>query len=196
MNPSLNTKPNNPQYETYIPRKFILDDGKVIQLTTKEIKEKLTKETLFQLYVPPEHTEEIYKTLKLQGFTKPELYLPKGEKYSLAKELYKPWELHIRIYENGFIESEIEISREYIQHLGNYRINVVYEAFNYYKETYNMLHIFYKPQRKWIIKIEDNFHVKIAPPKLLIPWKPIVAGIAIITTIGFITHTLSKPKDF
>ena len=39
------------------------------------------------------------------------------------------WELHLRLYSDGFIEAEVEVRREYLEHLAPRRLNVVYEAF-------------------------------------------------------------------
>jgi len=36
-------------YETFIPRGFVLESGKVVRLSIAELEEKLAKETVFRL---------------------------------------------------------------------------------------------------------------------------------------------------
>ncbi len=180
-------------YETVIPRKFILDDGSIVELKADEVRKRICREPLFLLYVPPTQVDNVYRALLSHGFREESLLrVYKGEKYSLVKKLVDPWELHVRIYENGMIESEVEVSRDYVEHLGDSRIYVVYETFNYYSQVYNKLHILYKQPDRWVIKVIDHFHIKIRPPKTLTPWKPIVITAAILTTIGLLTYALSR----
>jgi len=39
-------------YITVVPRKFVLESGEIITLTAEEVVEKLTKNTMFKLWVP------------------------------------------------------------------------------------------------------------------------------------------------
>ena len=171
----------------------MLDNGEVISSNIYLIENILSKEPLFLLYVPPDQIDMIYKFLRYEmNFEKAFPTIPKGERYNIRKKLVKPWELHLRIYPNGFIESEVEIQREYLEHLNQRRLFVVYEPFKYYYHVYDKLHIYYKPKKKWIIKVIDNFHIKLNPPETLTPWRPIITGIVALSTAGFLTFALSR----
>lgn len=179
-------------YETYIPRSFTLDNGEHVELEASEIEEKMSSEPLFLLYIPPDRINDLREALKSRGFYEPVLHVSKGEVYSLVKRLREPWELHVRVYEGGFMEAEVEVSREYVEHLGPYRVYVVYEAFSYYSHVYDKLHVLYKPSRAWVISVKEHFRVRVRPPKLLTPWKPIVASAAAATALGMLAYALSR----
>ncbi len=164
-----------PDYITLIPRKFVLDSGEIVTLTAYDVEEKLTKETLFRLWIPRLYVEDLYKHFIKEGFEKATPAWPKGEKYSLRKVLSDIWELHVRIYETGFIDAEVEVRREFIEHLTtSRRINVIYEIFKFYRDVYDKLHVLYVPKRKWIVKVIDHFHVRLREPDSLTPWTPLV----------------------
>ena len=47
----------------------------------------------------------------------------------------------MRLYSDGFIDAEVEVRREYMEHLAPRRLNVVYEAFEYYRDVCDKLHL-------------------------------------------------------
>jgi len=176
-------------YITKIPRKFILESGDIVTLKITDVEEKLAKDVIFRLWVPD--VEAIYKYLiEKQGFEHVILAIPKGERYSLRKALNDVWELHLRLYNDGFIDAEVEVRREYFEHF-NKRLNVVYEPFEFYEGLYDKLYVFYTPAREWIVKILDNFHIKLRKPNTLTPWKPIVMDIGMISA-GLLICVLTK----
>jgi len=65
----------------------------------------------------------------------------------------------------------------------------VYDAFEFYRGTYDSLHVWYAPTREWVTSVIDHFHVKLREPDTLTPWKPIVLGIA---AAGLFTYALLK----
>ena len=177
-------------YITMIPRKFILETGETITLKAIEVETKLVKETVFRLWVP--NIKTLYRYLvKEHGFEKAFPAIPKGEAYSLRKPLDDVWELHLRLYSNGFIDAEVEVKREYLEHLTK-RLNIIYEAYEFYRDVYNKLHILYAPTRKWITKIIDHFYVKLRDPDTLTPWKPIAIGIAVAGLLTYALLNLTK----
>jgi len=107
----------------------------------------------------------------------------------LRKVLSDVWELHLRLYSDGFIEAEVEVRREYIEHLASRRLNVVYDAFEYYRGVYDKLHLWYVPAGKWIIKVIDHLNVKLREPGTLTPWKPIVLG---VVATGLFVYALTR----
>jgi len=181
-------------YITVVPRKFVLESGEIITLTAEEVVEKLTKNTMFKLWVPD--IEKIHEHLiEKQHFEYATPSIPKGEKYNLRKKLNNVWELHLRLYKGGFIEAEVEVRREFIEHLTQKRLNVVYEPFEFYREAYDGFHLLYTPRNEWIIKIIDHFYVKLREPDTLTPWKPIVLGIVAVGLFAYALLRLSKGGD-
>ncbi len=174
-------------YETLIPKKFVLDNGKIVSLTSEDVESM--KEPLFLLYVP-KSPEEIYEHLKGRGFENAKPAVKKGEVFSIRKRLDHPWELHVRIYRNGFMDGEIEVRREFFEHLGKRRLFVVYEIYDYVKEISDLF-VVYKPERRWIVRIESNFVVRLDPPERLTPWMPMVVGLS-LAVVGLLAKSLKS----
>ncbi len=158
-------------YVTLLPRMFILDDGELVELKPKDVLSMKGGE--FLAYFP--NVRSVYERLRREGFKDVRLVKRKGERFDLTKKLRKPWELHIRIYDDGFAECEVEVEREYVEHLGKGRVFVIYEIYDYIKEEKM---IFYRPKERWITEILENYVVRLDPPKTLTPWKPILLSIA------------------
>ncbi len=178
-------------YITVIPRRFILESGDVVVLTARNVEEKLVKNTVFRLWVPD--IEAVYSYLiNVQSFETATPSTYKGEKYSLRKILSDVWELHLRLYSDGFIDAEVEVRREYLEHLTPRRLNVVYEAFEYYRGVYDKLHLWYAPAGKWVIKVIDHLNIKLREPDTLTPWKPIVLGIVVAGLFAYALSRLAK----
>jgi len=178
-------------YITVIPRRFILESGDVVVLTARDVEEKLTRDTVFRLWVPDVDAVHEYLASK-QGFETATPSAYKGEKYSLKKVLSDVWELHLRLYGDGFIDAEVEVRREYLEHLAPRRLNVVYEAFEYYRGVYDKLHLWYAPAGKWVVKVIDHLNVKLREPDTLTPWKPIVLGIVVAGLFAYALSRLAK----
>ncbi len=177
-------------YKVLVPRKFVLETGDVVALTEKDA-ERLARDTVFRLWVPDIGSVHEY-LVEAQGFEKALPAMPKGEKYSLRRAIDNAWELHLRLYDDGFIDAEVEVRREYIEHLtSGQRLNIVYEAYDSYKGVYDKLHLWYAPSRSWVIGIIDNFSLELHEPGRLIPWKPIVLGVAAGILV---TYRLLKPR--
>ncbi|WP_069807877.1 hypothetical protein [Vulcanisaeta thermophila] len=112
-----------PDYETYIPREVVLDDERRVIV----LQDEPLKDNVFLLYVPPQVTRELCSHMRRVGFkeafpavlkTSP---MGKPELCSMAKRLADPWELNVRVYEDGFIEGEVEVGRDYLENLGGNR---------------------------------------------------------------------------
>lgn len=176
-------------YVTLVPRTFVLGSGKEVTLAARDVEERLTKETLFRLWVPD--VEAVRKYLvEEQGFEAAVPSVPKGERYSLRKPLSDEWELHVRLYGDGFADAEVEVRREYFEHLAR-RLNVVYEAFEYYRGAYDRLHVWYAPEREWVVGVRDHFEVRLRRPDSLTPWAPVVLGI-VAAALAVTSYALSR----
>lgn len=173
---------------TVIPRRFVLESGDVVTLTARDVEERLVRETVFRLWVPDIEAVHKYLTTE-QGFEVAAPSLHKGERYGLRKVLSDVWELHLRLYSDGFIDAEVGVRREYLEHLTPRRLNVVYEPFEYYRGVYDKLHIWYSPAGEWVVRVIDHLNVKLREPSTLTPWKPVVIG---IVAAGLFTYALSR----
>mgnify|MGYP001772715577 CR=1 FL=1 len=100
-----------------------------------------------KLYVPKERIEEVVKALKEAGFR--EVRQEGDELYSLSVKFYDIWELHVRVYRNGFITSHFELSKK-ISDAGYPSVPSIYEPFEFYMVAYDRFHLYDVVARKWI----------------------------------------------
>jgi len=114
-------------------------------------------------------------TLFQEGFRTTWLQVAKsGQVFGLVKKLGEIWEMHVRGFEDGGLEAEIEISRKYVQHLASeYRRDAI-------RELKNILDAYNIPY-----KMEGTLPEAMGAlrgPRRLTPWKPLVAiaGIVIL----------------
>ncbi|NON63152.1 hypothetical protein [Acidianus sp. RZ1] len=152
----------------------------------------INKEAIFKSWIPPEVIPNVVEELRKKGFKDAVPSMPQGEVYSLSKKLNEVWELHIRIFDNGFIESYIEVGREFFEHLGDIRAYVAYEAFEYCRDAYEKFHLYNSPANEWITEIYSNFRLELPPPSSLTPWKSIIGGLAILGIVTGLTYFLAK----
>jgi len=81
----------------------------------------------------------------------------------------------VRIFNNGYVESEIEVDRDYLQHLTGPRFNVIYEVYEALKGLTSYRRICIKPLGECINDVIENVGIELRAPRVLIPWKPLVA---------------------
>ncbi|MGC9175355.1 MAG: hypothetical protein ACP5GO_05870 [Thermoprotei archaeon] len=177
---------------TYLPRQVVYFDGTSNKLPSKYV---LTEGNL-RLFVPKGKIEDVVRALNHSGFENVSLEFYKGEKYSLSLKLHNIWELHVRIYEDGFMDAHFEVSREYFEHLQYESVPAIYEVYTYYMSMYSKLHIFDNKAKKWIKEVKNYYFIKLRPPASLTEWKPIViAGIFVIATVAYALLQPDKGKD-
>ena len=115
-----------------------------------------------------EWLQRVKGALIQEGFTDTPLQIVKpGQAFGLIKKLDNVWEMHIRGYNDGRLEAEIEVSRDYFEHLDdNYRRDAT-------SELMQILDAYQIPyQSKGVL---PQMEITLHPPKQLTPWKPIVA---------------------
>ncbi|BFI76483.1 hypothetical protein [Sulfurisphaera ohwakuensis] len=173
---------------TYLPSEVVYFDG----TSTILPEDYVLKEGNLRLYVPRGKVEDVVNALKSSGFHEERLECYKGEKYSLVMKFYDIWDLHIRIYSDGFIDSHFEVSRDYLEHLNYETIPSIYEPFEFYRTVYDKLHIFDSVAKKWIKEVRSNYLVTLNPPRSLTSWKPIAVVAGVLAGIGIIAYALSK----
>jgi len=173
---------------TYLPSEVVYFDGTSAILP----EDYVLREGNLRLFVPKNKIEDVANSLKASGFHEERLEFYKGEKFSLAMKFYNIWELHIRIYEDGFMDAHFEVSRDYLQHLNYPTIPSIYEPFEFYRSAYDKLHIYDAVAKKWIKEVRSNYLVTLNPPRALTPWKPISVIVGALAGIGIIAYALSR----
>jgi hypothetical protein len=114
-----------------------------------------------------------------EGFRETVLQVIKpAQVFGLVKKLDGIWEMHVRGFDDGRLESEIEISRDYLEHLNDkYRRDATLELTRLL-DTY---------QTPYEIKGEPTrLTAVLFPPKEVTPWKPLVAIAGIAAFIAFL----------
>lgn len=119
-----------------------------------------------------EWLRRVKETLIQEGFSDTTLQTIKpGQVFGLIRKLDNVWEMHVRGFSDGRLESEIEISRDYFEHLNvNYRRAATLELMQIL-DAYQIPY-----QSKGSL---PQMEVTLLPPEQLTPWKPIVTIIAL-----------------
>ncbi|BDC17451.1 hypothetical protein [Acidianus sp. HS-5] len=172
---------------TYLPSEVVYFDGSSAILP----QDYVLKEGNLRLFVPKSKIGDVVNAMENAGFHEEKME-SKEEKYSLVMKIYNIWDLHVRIYPDGFIDSHFEVSREYLEHLNYETIPSIYEPFEFYRTAYNKLHIFDAVAKKWIKEVRSNYLVTLNPPNALTQWKPISVIAGVLAGIGFIAYALSR----
>jgi len=132
--------------------------------------------------------DELLRIFSKEGFThvKFEHKIPLQIGNGLSLKLKKPWEMHVRLLEmkKGLvaIHAEVEVSRDYLQHLFGQRTPVFYEIEMLLKKHQIEYKIWNERIKKYIHTVLDNYKVQLSTPKMpVFAWKPMVF---VIGTIG------------
>jgi hypothetical protein len=158
------------------PKNIVLEDGRNIHIET----DKISDESLFSLLFPEKSTDRIAINLIKNGFHDATPSFFKGEKYSMARELTFPWELHIRLFnygkQYGKMFAHVEISRKYFEHLFIIQPSV-FDPFEFYKGIYKKFIVMHEPSGKTVKEFRGNYKVTLIPPENLIEWMPVVLNL-------------------
>lgn len=169
-------------------------DGRTVKLRAKEVSEGFSKNPpIICGHVTTEEVDTVYNHLRVVGFEEAIPANPEGEKCGLGLDPGNHWELHVRIFPDGRLESHVEVSREYFEHLGNNRIFVVYEPFQYLYPKWPV-NLLYTPFNKGVASVQNNFEVKMPPPASFTPWKPVVVSIALVAGFAAIMAVIAGRK--
>ncbi len=138
-------------------------------------------------YCIQEILDKVEKALLEDGFKDTPLQIEKpNQAFGLIKKLISPWELHIRGFFDGTLSSEIEISREYLEHLNDrYRFFAVKELIDIldrHKVPYKI--IGKKPQAIHLEEIET--------PETLTLWEPIFRNKGLFTLFWIVGGYIKK----
>ena len=104
----------------------------------------------------------------------------------LSLKLKKPWEMHIRLFDikKGMvaIQAEVEISRDYLQHLFSQRTPVIYEIESILKKYEIEYEVWNNRISKYVHTIFENYKIKISTPD--IPVFALKPMLFMISTVG------------
>jgi hypothetical protein len=182
------------QYITKYPKTVTLMNG----LQEKIFVNKKTGVEELHVVVK-ESIERIQKIFAQEGATKVkfEHKQPFQIGNGLSIKLKKPWEMHVRLFniEKDLIsiQAEVEISRDYLQHLFSQRTAVLYEIESILKKHGIEYRVWNSRISKYIHTIFENYKIKISTPDIpVFAWKPMLF---MISTVGLMylwkyLHTL------
>lgn len=171
------------EYMTTYPRTISFLDG---------LKHKITADSqdgVEQLHVVVKKSYgDLARIFMQEGFTKVKFEHKQPDQigHGFNLKLKKPWEMHVRLVDlqKGLIgiHAEVEVSRDYLQHLFSQRTPVVYEVADILKRYQIEYSIWYDRIRKNVDNIKDNYKIKLATPSLpVFAWKPMLF---VMSTIG------------
>lgn len=171
------------EFATLYPRRINLLQG--IQNLIK--REEVELDHLFLMVQIKK--DELIKTLMSEGFkmVKFEHKKPSQIGSGFSKKLTKPWEMHVRLMDfQGLIgiHAEVEISRNYFQHIKSVRVPVVYEIETILKKHRIEYKLWHSLVKDYITNIVDDHQIKLKPPKIpVMPWIGMVGFILSIAVI-------------
>ena len=139
--------------------------------------------------VVKKNADELFKIFLKEGFTK--IKFEHKQQFQigngLSLKLKKPWEMHVRFVklkkELIAIHAEVEISRDYIQHLwSGQRTPVIYEIENMLKKYQIEYKVWNNRIKKYVQTVFDNYKIKLLTPNIpVFAWKPMLF---VISTVG------------
>ena len=138
--------------------------------------------------VVKKNANELFKMFSAEGFTKIKFEHKQPDQIGngLSLKLKKPWVMHVRLVklkkELVAIHAEVEISRDYLQHLFSQRTPVVYEMENILKKYQIEYKVWDNKIKKYVQTVFDNYKIKLATPNIpVFAWKPMLF---VISTVG------------
>ncbi len=133
------------------------------------------------------NVDELVRVFRSEGFTsvKFEHKKPSQIGHGLNLKLKKPWEMHVRFVEikKGLvaIQGEVEVSRDYLQHLFCQNTPVVYEIEDLLKRHGIACRMWNSRISRYVHSVVDNYRIKLATPSMpVFAWKPMVACIGTV----------------
>ena len=181
------------EFLTRYPKTVSLLDGKKEKISVDK------KKGVEQLSIVVKNSvEELLKIFSHEGFThvKFEHKQPLQIGDGLSLKLKKPWEMHVRLLEmkKGLvaIQAEVEVSRDYLQHLFCQRTPVFYEVEMLLKKHQIEYKIWNERIKKYVQTVFDNYKIQLKTPSFpVFAWKPMVFVIGTIGSLYLIKYLLT-----
>lgn len=131
--------------------------------------------------------DDLYRIFASEGFRRVSLEhrRPGQVGHGLCLKLAKPWELHVRMtaVRDGLvaIHSEVEVSRDYLQHAFSQRTHVIYEVAEVLQRHRVEYRIWSRGLRRYVSRVFDDYRVRLAAPAFpAFAWKPMIYAIATV----------------
>ncbi len=181
------------EFLTVYPKTLSFLDGMkgMVKVDTSRGVEQLT-------IVVKRSVDELLRIFSNEGFTHIRFEHKESSQigHGLSLRLKKPWEMHVRLLEmkKGLvaIQAEVEVSRDYLQHLFCQRTPVLYEVEALLKKHQIEYRIWSERIRKYVKAIADNYRVQLKTPSFpVLAWKPMVLFIGTIGTLYLFKYLLT-----
>ena len=180
------------EFRTVYPKTISLLGGKRTRIS-------VDKNGVEQLsIVVKKSVEELLKIFSNEGFThvKFEHKQPFQIGHGLSLKLKKPWEMHVRLLDmkKGLvaIQAEVEVSRDYLQHLFCQRTPVFYEIEMLLKKHQVEYKIWNEKIKKYVHAVFDNYKIQLKTPNFpVFAWKPMVFVIGTIGSLYLLKYILT-----
>ena len=164
------------EYVTKYPKRISFLDGLKGMINIEN------SSTVEQLHIiVKKNASELFQMFLQEGFSKVkfEHKQPFQIGNGLSLKLKKPWELHVRLVELKkelvAIHAEVEISRDYLQHLFGQRTPVIYEIENMLKKYEIDYRVWNNRIKKYVHTVFDNYKIKLVTPNIpVFAWKPML----------------------
>jgi len=178
------------EYLTKYPKSVSFIDGikGIVKVDGKKGVEEL------QLVVK-KNVDELLKIFSSEGFTKVKFEHKKPSQigHGFSLKLKKPWELHVRLVDmkKGLIaiQAEVEVSRDYFQHLFSQNTPVIYEIEEMLKKHQIDYKIWNMRIKKYINTVFNNYKIQLSTPAIpVLAWKPFPYAITIISALYLIKY--------
>ncbi len=164
------------EYVTKYPKRISFLDGLKGMINIEN------RSTVEQLHIiVKKNASELFQMFLQEGFSKVkfEHKQPFQIGNGLSLKLKKPWELHVRLVELKkelvAIHAEVEVSRDYLQHLFGQRTPVIYEIENMLKKYEIDYRVWNNRIKKYVHTIFDNYKIKLVTPNIpVFAWKPML----------------------
>ena len=180
------------EFRTVYPKTISLLGGKRTKIS-------VDKNGVEQLsIVVKKSVEELLKIFSNEGFThvKFEHKQPFQIGHGLSLRLKKPWEMHVRLLDmkKGLvaIQAEVEVSRDYLQHLFCQRTPVFYEIEMLLKKHQVEYKIWNEKIKKYVHAVFDNYKIQLKTPNFpVFAWKPMIFVIGTIGSLYLVKYILT-----
>jgi len=170
------------EYLTRYPKTISFHDGikRTISIDAKGV-EQLT-------VIVKKNVDDLLKLFKNEGFTHVKFEHKQESQigHGLSLKLKKPWEMHVRLVDmkKGLvaIHAEVEVSRDYLQHLFCQRTPVIYEIESMLKKHQIDYKIWNDKVKNYVHTVFDNYKIRLATPSIpVFAWKPMLFFISTIS---------------
>ena len=134
------------------------------------------------------NVDDLLNLFKNEGFTHVKFEHKQESQigHGLSLKLKKPWEMHVRLVDmkKGLvaIHAEVEVSRDYLQHLFCQRTPVIYEIESMLKKHQIDYKIWNDKVKNYVHTVFDNYKIRLATPSIpVFAWKPMLFFIGTIS---------------